>query len=55
VAERRALKIEIDGFWLAIIYAIAANGTGRKFELWDVRVERSEKDINDWLALQPGK
>jgi len=51
---RKAIKLNLDGFWVAIVYAIAENDDGsRQFELWATRVEATELDLNAWLGTQP--
>ncbi len=51
---KRAIKITSDGFWFAIVYTLVENEDGgREMQLWAVRAERTEAEINDWLSKQP--
>ena len=51
---RKAIKINSDGFWLGVVYTLVDNDNGsRSFELWSVRVEATEEDLNLWLGAQP--
>jgi len=51
---RKALKVNADGFWIGIVYTIVELDDGsRQFELWSVRVEATEQDLNIWIGQQP--
>jgi hypothetical protein len=50
---KRAIKIEADGFWFAIVYTLVEGDEGRQMQLWGVRAEATEAEINDWLGKQP--
>ena len=50
---KRAIKIEADGFWFAVVYTIVEHDEGRELQLWGVRCENTETAINERLAKQP--
>jgi hypothetical protein len=50
---KRAIKITSDGFWFAIVYTLVESDEGREMQLWAVRAESTEEEINDWLSKQP--
>jgi hypothetical protein len=53
---RRAIKVQSDGFWFAIVYDLIEHEDGtRTLHVMNYRAEATEGDLNSWLSAQPKK